>query len=67
MVLKNLLLYVGPKPEFLTKLVDDCIFFFFAFWNHSEVELVQLFMFFNTCYNMIKLTFCYSHDKVTFF
>jgi hypothetical protein len=59
---KKLALYTGPKPEFISRLVDDCFFV----WNLPESELLNLFTFFNSCHNSIKFTFSFSHDKITF-
>jgi len=58
----HLALYSGPKPPFISRLVDDIFFL----WNHGNDELDNLFTFLNTCHQTIKFEINRSTEHIQF-
>lgn len=54
--------YVGPKPDFIARLIDDCFFL----WYHTEETLIQFIEYLNSCHTSIKFEVNYSKSSVTF-
>ena len=54
--------YVGVKPSFIARLIDDCFFT----WNDSIDELLKFINYLNGCHDSIKFEVTYSAEKVNF-
>lgn len=55
-------LYVGPKPNFIARLIDDC----FWLWNHGTEALNAFLLYLNNCHPSIKFEPTCSTEKVNF-